>query len=103
MMKTSHKLWSIVASTIFIWLFCSFVAASAMGQVGLTVPLRVRICNSIYNVLYFPWSWLPKYCFTWGRTGMDSVRPNAMTIGLLWAIPVGLCMSYILFRKNRKA
>jgi len=75
----------------------------AKAQVVLTVPLGIRICKSIYKILYFPWSWLPHKFFTWGRTGMDSVRPNAITIGLLWAIPVGLCMSYILFRKKRKA
>ncbi len=100
-MKVSHKLWIVVAVTSVTWLFCAYVTGTAMGQVILNVPLRMRICNSIYKALYFPWSWLPTNFFTWGRIGMESINPRATTIGLLWAIPVGLCISCVLFLRKR--
>ena len=101
-MSKTKKILIVVSVSVVTWLVCSCITSMSMAQVLSTVPLEVKVCKGIYKILHFPWSWLPRHYFTWGRTGMASVRPISTTIGLLWAIPAGLLTLLLLRRRKSK-
>jgi len=89
-MKSGTRRLLVGLAGFVIWLFCFIVAIGAMAQTGTTVPHSIQMYRWLHSILSLPWSWLPRICFTWGFEDMAAELPIATTLGLLWALPMGV-------------
>lgn len=90
-MKRSQRHAVSFAAGFATWLLCFVVSNQGTAQTGLTVPLDVEICRTLFNVLWFPFSWIPV-----PHTTGTGTLVRLFLIGVPYGAAVGIGLSRLL-------